>query len=87
MRILLFLSFSFGIETTNKYVHTFPYLIPVYTRFQSKMAQKPYPWGRTHIYMACIREFPWGFNVIMEITVCSPYFYWNYQRMIETQID
>ena len=43
MRILLFLSYSFGIETTNKCVYTFLYLIPVYTRYQTKMGQKPYP--------------------------------------------
>ena len=30
----------------------------VYTRFQAKTAQKPYPFGTAHTYMASIREYP-----------------------------
>ena len=30
----------------------------VYTRFQTKTAQKPYPMGRHITYMAYIREYP-----------------------------
>ena len=68
----------------KRQINTF---IHFHTWFQTKMAQKPYPKGRTHIYMACIWEYPWGFNIIMEITFCSPYFRWSYHRMIQTQID
>ena len=30
----------------------------VYTRFQTKTAQKPLPNGAVHTYIACIREYP-----------------------------
>ena len=30
----------------------------VYTRFQTKAAQKPLPNGAVHTYIACIREYP-----------------------------
>ena len=55
-RIFLFLSFSFAIETRNTFVHSCSSLEnhtrfqtkmgKVYTRFQTKIAQKPYPMGR-----------------------------------------
>ena len=56
IRIFLFLSFSFAIETRNTFVHSCSSL-ENYTRFQTKMgkgdtrfqtkiAQKPYPMGR-----------------------------------------
>ena len=56
IRIFLFLSFSFAIETRNTFVHSRSSLEnhtrfqtkmgKVYTRFQTKTAQKPYPMGR-----------------------------------------
>ena len=56
IRIFLFLSFSFAIETRNTFVHSCSSLEnhtrfqtkmgKVYTRFQTKIAQKPYPMGR-----------------------------------------
>ena len=59
LRIFLFLSYSFGIETINTFIHsvvpskTIPdslrfqtKLGKVYTRFQTKTAQNPYPSGR-----------------------------------------
>ena len=57
IRIFLFLSDSFGIETINTFIHSHSSLktIPdsrpkwagkVHTRFQTQMAQKPYPMGR-----------------------------------------
>ena len=69
IRIFLFLSYSFGIETINIFLHSrssrsyhsrFQTKISkVYTRFQTKMAQKPYPMpGAAHIYIAYIREYP-----------------------------
>ena len=64
IRVILFLSTSFGIET-GKYVHTLrptSYLEnctrfqtqmgKVYTCFQTKRAQKPFPLGRyIHIWL------------------------------------
>ena len=56
IRIFLFLSYSFGIETINTFIHSRSSLEnhtrfqtkmgKVYTRFQTKTAQKPYPTGR-----------------------------------------
>ena len=58
--IFLFLSYSFGIETINTFIHSRSSLEnhtlfqtkmgKVYTRFQTKTAQKPYPMGRTYLY-------------------------------------
>ena len=67
--ILLFLYFSFGEEKTDTFIrsrgslenHTRfkTILVKVYTSFQTKMAQKPYPLGR-HIpaYIAYIGAYP-----------------------------
>ena len=54
--IFLFLSHSFGVETMNTFVHSRSSLKNhtkfqtkmgnVYTHFQTKTAQKPYPMGR-----------------------------------------
>ena len=92
MCILLFLSYSFGIETTDKYVHTFPYLIPDQNgqspyQFSDQNGAKTIPLGSDTYLYACIWEYPWGFNIIMEKTFCLPYFHWSYHRMIQTQID
>ena len=56
IRIFLFLSFSFAIETRNTFIHSCSSLEnhtrfqtkmgKGYTRFQTKIAQKPYPMGR-----------------------------------------
>ena len=56
IRIFLFFSYSFGIETINTFIHSCSspenYTLfqtkmdKVYTRFQSKTAQNPYPKGR-----------------------------------------
>ena len=53
IRIFLFLSYSFGIETINTFIHSCSSLEnhsrfqtkmgKVYTRFQTKTAQKPHP--------------------------------------------
>ena len=53
--MFLFLSYSFGIETVNTFIHSGSSLEnhtrfqtkigKVYTRFQTKTAQKPYPMG------------------------------------------
>ena len=61
--IFLFLSYSFGIETINTFIHSRSSLEnhtrfktkigEVYTPFQTKTAQKPYPmgrWGGTYLY-------------------------------------
>ena len=67
--IYIFLSYSFGIETINTFIHswwvpskTIPDSRPkwakcilAYTRFQTKTAQKPYPIRR---HIAYIREYP-----------------------------
>ena len=55
IRILNFLSYSFGIETTNTLIHNRSSLVnhtrfqrkmgKVFSRFQTKTAQKPYPLG------------------------------------------
>ena len=57
----IFLSFTFGIETTNAFIHSRSSLHTrfqtkmgeVYTRFQTQMAQKLYPFGR-HIPIGLI---------------------------------
>ena len=55
IRIFLFLSYSFGIETINTFIHSRSSLEnhtrfqtkmgKVYTRFQTKTAKKTYPMG------------------------------------------
>ena len=55
IRIFLFLSYSFGIETINTFIHSRSSpenhtrfqtkLGKVFTRFQTKTAKKPYPMG------------------------------------------
>ena len=67
IRIFLFLSYSFGIETINTFIHSRSSLEnhtrfqtkmgKVYTRFQTKTAQKPYPMGQ-HIPVAYMGEYP-----------------------------
>ena len=62
IRIFLFLTYSFGIETINTFIHSHSSLEnhtrfqtkmgKVYTRFQTKTAQKHYPilgWGGTYL--------------------------------------
>ena len=54
--ILLFLYYSFGVEKTNTFIRSHGSLenhtrfktimVKIYTRFQTKTAQKPYPLGR-----------------------------------------
>ena len=56
IRIFLFVSYAFGIEMINTFIHSRSSLNnhtrfqtkigKVYTRFQTKTAQKPYPMGR-----------------------------------------
>ena len=63
IRIFLFLSFSFGIDTINTFIHSRSSpekhtrfqtkMDKVYPRFQTKTAQKPYPMGSyipTYLY-------------------------------------
>ena len=67
IRIFLFLSFSFAIETRNTFVHSCSSLEnhtrfqtkmgKVYTRFQTKIAQT-LPDGAAPTYIAYIREYP-----------------------------
>ena len=59
IRIFLFLSYSFGIETINTFIHSRSSLEnhtrfqtkmgKVYTRFQNKTAQKPTRWDGTYL--------------------------------------
>ena len=54
----IFLSFTFGIETTNAFIHSRSSRFQakmgkVYTRFQTQTAQKLYPFGR-HIPIGLI---------------------------------
>ena len=49
----IFLSFIFGIETTNAFIHSQTKMGKVYTRFQTQTAQKLYPFGR-HIPIGLI---------------------------------
>ena len=60
IRIFLFLSYSFGIETINTFIHSRSSLenhtrfqtkmSKVYTRFQTKTAQNPTRWGGTYLH-------------------------------------
>ena len=69
IRIFLFLSYSFRIAMIRTFVHSRSSLEnhirfqtkmgKVYTRFQTKKAQKPYPMGSTYLY-SYIREYPPG---------------------------
>ena len=45
VRIFLFLSYSFGIETINAFIHSCSSL-ENHARFQTKTMQEPYPMGR-----------------------------------------
>ena len=70
IRILLFLSDSFGIETTNTFIHSCSFLETqtlfqtkmgkIYTRFQTETASKvkTLHFGAAHTYMADIMEYP-----------------------------
>ena len=66
IRVFLFLSYSFGIETINTFIHSCSSL-DNHTRFQHKTAQKSYPLGgggaHTYSYVAYTREYPWGFSL------------------------
>ena len=64
-----FFSYSFGIETTIRFIHSRRNFLEnhilfqtkmgkVNTRFQTKTAQKPLPCGAPHTYMAYARENP-----------------------------
>ena len=68
--MFLFLSYSFGIETINTFIHSRSSLEnhtrfqtkmgKVYTRFQTNTAQKPHPItidGAAHTCIAYIREY------------------------------
>ena len=69
VRIFLFVSYSFGTETVNTFIHS---VVPatqimfqtkmgkVYTRLQTKTAQKPLPDGEAHTCMAYIWGVPPG---------------------------
>ena len=68
IRIFLFLSYSFRIETINTFIHSCSSLEnhtpfqtkmgKVYTHFQTKTVKKSYPMGGAHNYIAYIREYP-----------------------------
>ena len=74
IRIFLFLSYSFGIETINTFMHsvvpskTIPDSRPKWAKctpaFRPKRRKKPpaktLPDRAAHTYMACIREYPPG---------------------------
>ena len=72
IRIFLFPSYSFGIETINTFIHavvpskTIPASRPkcrakcINTRFQTKTAQKPYPMGRHILVWLIIYRFSQG---------------------------
>ena len=65
--VFLFLSYSFGVKKTNTFIpsrgslknHTRSQtiMVKIYTRFQTRTAQKPYPLGR-HTYIADLGEYP-----------------------------
>ena len=55
--MLHFLSYSFGIETTNTLINNRSSFVND-TRFQTKTAQKPHPLGVADTYMAYIRVSP-----------------------------
>ena len=71
IRILLFRSYSFGIETITTFTHSRSSLENhilfqtkmgnVYTRFQTKKAPKPYRLGRTYLYGFYARVPPGDF--------------------------
>ena len=51
IRIFLFRSYSFGIETINTYIYVRSRSsLENHTRFQTKKAQKPYPLSGTYLY-------------------------------------
>ena len=65
--IFLLLSYSFGIETINTFIHSHSTL-ENHTQFQTKMGKvytcfqtKTWPDGAAHTYIACIREYPPGY--------------------------
>ena len=68
IRIFLSISYSFGVETINTFVHFRSSLkinarfqtkiSQVYTRFQTRTARKPYLLGRHISYMAYIGKYP-----------------------------
>ena len=86
IRTFLFLSYSFAIETINTFIHSRSSpenhtrfqskMGKVYTRFQTKTAQEPYPMG-PHIisYIAYIREYTpgisstWRYKILPEVIV------------------
>ena len=59
IRAFLFLSYSFGIETINTFIHSCGSL-DNHTRFQEEKEQKSYPLGGAHTYsyVAYAREYP-----------------------------
>ena len=69
-RIFLSFLYSFGIETITTFIHSLSSLEnhtrfqtkmeKVYTRLQTKTAQKPHPRGAAHTCIAYIREFSPG---------------------------
>ena len=69
-RIFLFLSYSFGNETINKFIHsrsslkTIPDSRQKWAKlcpFSDQKGPKTTPFGAAHTYMAYIREYPPGF--------------------------
>ena len=68
IRIFLFLSYSFGIETRNTFIHSrsslgnhtrfHTKLGKMYARFQTKNGAKTLPDETAHTYIAYIREYP-----------------------------
>ena len=77
--MFLFLSYSFGIEMINTFIHSHSSLEnhtrfqtkmgKVYTRFQTKTAQKPYPPdGAANTDTAYLWEYPPGdIHIVSEI--------------------
>ena len=67
-----FFSYSFGVEKTNTFIcscgsllnHTRfqTTMVKIYTRFQTKMAQKPFPFRAAHTYIADIGEYSLQFS-------------------------
>ena len=69
IRIFLFVSYAFGIETINTFIHSRsslkPYPIPDQNRqsvypFSDQNSAKTLPGGAAHTYIAYIREYPPG---------------------------
>ena len=50
IRIFLFLSYPFGIETINTFIHSRSRSLENHTRFQTNMPQKPYADGAAHTH-------------------------------------